>query len=324
MCQSKVSFQIVDFLWKNLKSLSFSHMRTHRELDLSSNLLRGPLTHELLPMLKSLESLNLGTNLLTSIHTGAFESFPFLLRLTLRHNQIDVLQDHAFSGLNSLQMLDLSYNGIVAISGASLKHLSRLISLNLTHNFLRYEEIGAAIAAVTRFLNLFVIFHLIFSFRALTSDLIMPLPSLKELRLDGNDISLVSRNAFNGSRSLETLSLKDNPLSCDCSLKPFAEWLQTSKITPKVINRMESYLNAHLTLICAVCLFVCFSQDQMSATCATPPHLEGATLQEIPLNSLNCDGNVNSNSNQNVLQQLEMRSHETNLTFKNKFSDDVS
>lgn len=111
---------------------------SNRELDLSSNLLRGPLTHELLPMLKSLESLNLGTNLLTSIHTGAFESFPFLLRLSLTHNQIDVIQDHAFSGLNALQTLDLSYNGIVAVSGASLKHLSRLIVLNLTHNFLRW------------------------------------------------------------------------------------------------------------------------------------------------------------------------------------------
>lgn len=110
----------------------------YRELDLSGNLLRGPLTENLLPTLKSLDSLNLGTNLFTSIRTGAFEKFPFLTRLTLRHNQIDVLQDHSFSGLGSLQMLDLSYNGIVAISGASLKHLSRLLILNLTHNFLRF------------------------------------------------------------------------------------------------------------------------------------------------------------------------------------------
>lgn len=88
-------------------------------------------------MLRSLESLNLGTNLLTSVHTGAFKSFPFLLQLTLRYNQIDVLQDHAFFGLYSLQLLDLSHNGIVAVSGASLKHLSRLVVLNLTHNFLR-------------------------------------------------------------------------------------------------------------------------------------------------------------------------------------------
>lgn len=89
-------------------------------------------------MLKSLESLNLGTNLLTSVHTGALENFSFLTRLTLRHNQIDVISDHAFSGLSSLQALDLSYNGIVAISGSSLKHLSRLVVLNLTHNFLRF------------------------------------------------------------------------------------------------------------------------------------------------------------------------------------------
>lgn len=59
------------------------------------------------------------------------------MTLSLRHNQIDVLQDHAFSGLSSLQALDLGYNGIVAVSGASLQHLGRLLVLDLTHNFLR-------------------------------------------------------------------------------------------------------------------------------------------------------------------------------------------
>lgn len=65
-------------------------------------------------------------------------------------------------------------------------------------------------------------------------------------------------------------------------------------------------------------------QDQMGATCATPPHLEGATLPEVPLDSLNCNGNVNTNNNANVLQQLEIRSKENHLTFQNKFIDDVS
>lgn len=62
----------------------------------------------------------------------------------------------------------------------------------------------------------------------------------------------------------------------------------------------------------------------MSAVCVTPPHLEGASLQEIPLDSLNCDGNVNRNNTANVLQQLEIRSKETNLTFVRQFSDGVS
>lgn len=84
-----------------------------------------------------------------------------------------------------------------------------------------------------------------------------------------------------------------------------------------------THLNSPILKFTNIKMFIIF-QDQMSATCATPPHLEGATLQEIPLDSLNCDGNVNSNNNRNVLQQLEMRSRVTNLTFENKFGDDVS
>jgi Leucine-rich repeat (LRR) protein len=117
-----------------------------------------------------------------------------------------VLKDYAFAGLGSLQVLDLAYNGIVAISNLSLKHLPKLLVLDLTHNFLR----------------------------ALTSDLIAPLPSLKELRLDGNDISLVAKTALmntsNRINSPLALSLQDNPLACDCNLKPFAEWLSNSSV----------------------------------------------------------------------------------------------
>lgn len=108
-----------------------------RELDLKGNSIRGSLTDQTLPHLSKLESLNLDRNLLTSVHNGALQGFPRLITLSLRHNQIDVLQDHAFAGLSSLQVLDLGYNGIVAVSGASLQHLPRLLELDLTHNFLR-------------------------------------------------------------------------------------------------------------------------------------------------------------------------------------------
>ncbi|XP_055621734.1 uncharacterized protein LOC129765436 [Toxorhynchites rutilus septentrionalis] len=173
-----------------------------RELDLRSNTIRGPLRNTTLPVIKSLEILNLDKNSITSIQNGAIEGFSYLQMLSLRYNQIDVLQDHAFSGLASLQVLDLGHNGIVAISGSSLKHLPRLIVLDLTHNFLR----------------------------ALTADIVSPLPSLKELRLDGNDISIIAQNALYNALQLHSLSLENNPLACDCSMKPFAEWLATSQI----------------------------------------------------------------------------------------------
>ncbi|KAM7345896.1 leucine-rich tendon-specific protein isoform 1-T7 [Cochliomyia hominivorax] len=221
-----------------------------RDLDISANNLNGPLTAASLPNLKYLVTLNLNRNLIKSIQNKAFVNFSKLRTLSLRHNQIDVLQDHAFFGLGSLETLDLSYNGIVAISGASLQHLIRLTTLDLTHNFLR----------------------------ALTSDLIAPLPSLIDLRLSGNDISIVARNALDGAQELKCISMQENPLSCDCTIREFAEWLQKTNLV---------------------------SQDLLTITCATPPKLEGAPLMQVPVEMLNCDIDNIEIDNANIIEQLE-------------------
>ncbi|KAI8127067.1 Reticulon-4 receptor-like 2 [Lucilia cuprina] len=221
-----------------------------RDLDISANNINGPLRTASLPVLKNLASLNLNRNLIKSIQNKAFENFSKLQTLFLRHNQIDVLQDHAFYGLGSLETLDLSYNGIVAISSASLQHLTRLTTLDLTHNFLR----------------------------ALTSDLITPLPSLIDLRLSGNDISIVARNALDGALELRSISMQENPLSCDCTIREFADWLQTANL---------------------------MSQDLLTITCATPPKLEGAPLIQVPIEMLNCDMENAEKDNANIIEQLE-------------------
>ncbi|XP_017051124.1 uncharacterized protein LOC108094837 [Drosophila ficusphila] len=227
---------------------SLSQCLSLRELDLQANNLNGPLSEQTLPGMRNLENLNLNRNLIKSIQNKALANFSRLVSLSLRHNQIDVLQDHAFFGLGALDSLDLSYNGIVAISSASLQHLSRLTILDLTHNFLR----------------------------ALTSDLIAPLPSLRELRLAGNDISIVARNAMDGARELQSLQMQENPLSCDCSIRPFAEWLQESKL-----------------------------HSSLSASCVTPPRLEGAPLLQVPVETLSCDMDNVEKDNDNIMEHLE-------------------
>lgn len=108
-----------------------------RDLDLKSNLIKGPLNADTLPVIRDLETLNLERNSFQSVGSGTFKNFPKLTSLSLHHNQIDVLGDDAFIGLNSLQKLDLSFNGILAVSEGSLKHMNRLMVLDLTHNFLR-------------------------------------------------------------------------------------------------------------------------------------------------------------------------------------------
>ncbi|KAM8711327.1 hypothetical protein ACLKA7_000465 [Drosophila subpalustris] len=231
---------------QSLKALS--QCLALRQLDLTANNLNGPLSEQTLPGLRNLEQLNLNRNMIKSIQNKALANFSRLVSLSLRHNQIDVLQDHAFYGLGKLDSLDLSYNGIVAISSASLQHLSRLTVLDLTHNFLR----------------------------ALTSDLIAPLPSLRELRLAGNDISIVARNAMDRAQELQSLQMQENPLSCDCSIRAFAEWLQVSKLS-----------------------------SSLSASCVTPPRLEGAPLLQVPVETLTCDmGNVEKD-NANIMEHLE-------------------
>ncbi|XP_075167182.1 leucine-rich tendon-specific protein [Haematobia irritans] len=243
----------------SLKALIQCH--NLRDLDLSANNLSGNLSATSIPVLKNLASLNLNRNLIKSIQNKALMNFSRLTTLSLRHNQIDVLQDHAFYGLGSLETLDLSYNGIVAISSASLQHLTRLKTLDLTHNFLR----------------------------ALTSDLITPLPSLVELRLSGNDISIVAKHALDGARELKTLVMEENPLSCDCTMREFAEWLQAAKLV---------------------------SQDLLKITCVTPPKLEGAPLIQVPMEMLSCGDMENlEEDNANIIEQLEAmakQNHSTN------------
>ncbi|XP_034478349.1 slit homolog 3 protein [Drosophila innubila] len=231
---------------QSLKALS--QCLALRQLDLTANNLNGPLTEQTLPGLRNLENLNLNRNMIKSIQNKALANFSRLVSLSLRHNQIDVLQDHAFYGLGALDILDLSYNGIVAISSSSLQHLTRLTVLDLTHNFLR----------------------------ALTSDLIAPLPSLRELRLAGNDISIVARNAMDRAHELQSLQMQENPLSCDCSIRAFAEWLQVSKLS-----------------------------SSLSASCVTPPRLEGAPLLQVPVETLTCDMDNVEKDNANIMEHLE-------------------
>lgn len=133
----------------------------------------------------------------------------------------------------------------------------------------------------------------------MTSDLIAPLPSLKEIRLDGNDISIVAKNAMDGANEIHSLSLLDNPLSCDCSLKSFAEWLLQSNIS---------------------------SIDLLGAVCATPPQLEGAQLLQILTESFKCDELdylASDIDNKNVIDQLNSISKENNNNFDIKDSNEL-
>ena len=243
---------------------SIFYCRNLTDLDLRSNTLRGPLTKQLIPKLPLLQTLNLDKNLITSVQNGALEKFSNLKSLSLRQNQIDVLQDHAFVGLSRLQVLDLAHNGIVAISGASLQHLPQLIMLDLTHNFLR----------------------------ALTADMVSPIPFTCEIRLDGNDITLITESAV--EKLNHSLSLRENPLNCDCTLRPFASWLKNGSMS-------------------------------VGAVCSTPLQLAGAPVTDLSLESLTCDdaSEMHEDFAVDAVEKIETVSHSNNVSDIRDVSDKV-
>ncbi|CAG0897265.1 unnamed protein product [Darwinula stevensoni] len=168
------------------------------ELSLRGNGLKGAVTPDFLPPLDGLKSLDLSENDLSWVKRGALgASTPFLRRLILAGNQVEVVEDDAFAHLPKLAFLDLSRNRMVAVSARSLSGLGGLRVLRLDHNHLR----------------------------AITGDLVGGLTALQVLGVRDNDISIVEGRAFANATVLKKIELHDNPLHCDCRMAEFGSWL---------------------------------------------------------------------------------------------------
>uniref|UniRef100_A0A1A9VXD4 Uncharacterized protein n=1 Tax=Glossina austeni TaxID=7395 RepID=A0A1A9VXD4_GLOAU len=92
-----------------MDSNSLQHLPKLRTLRLESNLFYRIPTNALAG-LKTLEALNLGSNLLTIINDEDFPYMPNLVVLLLKRNQIMKITSGAFSNLTALKVLELDDN----------------------------------------------------------------------------------------------------------------------------------------------------------------------------------------------------------------------
>ncbi|KAI4490638.1 hypothetical protein M0804_003582 [Polistes exclamans] len=226
-------------------------LKNLEELDLSSNLLLGPMGPNLLPWMPRLHFLSVSENEFINVQQGALNGARNLSYLILSHNQIDVLEDHSFKHLSTLTKLDLANNRIVDVSSASLAHLEKLTNLDLMHNFLR----------------------------SLTADLVVPLKSLEDLRLDDNEITMVSNDVPISKLRLKRLSLADNPLNCDCTLLDFATWLSNSSLSEE--DKSSAVCATPPTLENGI-----LTQISPGSLLCGEPSMNRATLKEYRYNQL--------------------------------------
>jgi Leucine-rich repeat (LRR) protein len=109
----------------------------------------------------ALRELYLDRNEISRIESGAFDSFPNLVVLSLTHNRLSFIDGNSFSKLYFLQVLRLDDNSIVTVESGSLSNLHSLRTLSMRSNSLTYLD------------------------DATTSE-IAAMPQLKELTLDDN------------------------------------------------------------------------------------------------------------------------------------------
>jgi Leucine-rich repeat (LRR) protein len=151
--------------------------RRLRSVDVS----RSGLTQVPAALTRSIRTLKLQGNTVTTVRCGDLDSYPLLQFLNLADNQIQELEEDALGRLEALSTLDLSGNRLNSVP-RSLP--AGLAILHLQHNCIQ----------------------------ELNSGDLQGLPRLKYLSLRHNGISAIQNGVFSQLTALETLDISENPL----------------------------------------------------------------------------------------------------------------
>ncbi|XP_050295565.1 toll-like receptor 3 [Anthonomus grandis grandis] len=217
----------------------------------------------------SLERLNLSHNKLTFITRKMFPSNPYipykLKELDLSYNSVPVITYDLTFGTSKLEKLNMSHNAIIDVRKGVIGNLTRLKSLDLSYNKLedltsdpelfRLPENVSSLTLSGNELRVLPWTQLRNASRLISLD-------VRRNRLD-NIVENATAMIIKGVR----IALADNPIHCDCFLRPLLRHLTAQLVVDPIYQEM---------------------------TCASPPYLEGRKLLELTEEGLTCPSNVNT------------------------------
>ena len=174
-----------------------------------------------------LEHINLSHGNLSDISPEAFISFKNLLTLDLSYNQLTSVPKKMFSYTSGLKFLSLKRNQIHTVKAGDFLYLNQLKELDLS--FCKIYQMSL--------------------------DAFSEFQDLERLAIEGNQLTHI--DAAKKPVSLQSLTLHDNPWSCDCGLQTFRNWL--------------------------VQVFV-----PLEPTCHTPDRLSGFAIRELGYEEFAC------------------------------------
>ncbi|TMS36045.1 hypothetical protein L596_003311 [Steinernema carpocapsae] len=216
-----------------------------QELEIRSNKL-NEVPQSGISQLRSLQSLVLSDNEIHTIPENIFLTYhsrSSLSRLDLSANNISSISEQGFLGLQNLQQLSLDKNRFTEIPTAALELLTTLEDLGLGVNAIREVRIGA-----------------------------LPLPKLKSLSLEVNEIASIESDTFKSVPNLLYLYLSNNKFT---KIYPstfyYLSKLKVLAMSNNRISRIREDDLKHISALVRLELSDCFINN-----------VEDGALQKIP------------------------------------------
>ncbi len=177
-----------------------------------------------IPNIKTVQTLSLNNNQLTTVPTKAFAGLPNLKWLGLSDNKLTTVSTKAFAGLTNLRWLHLENNQLTTIQPNVFAGLHNLYILNLSYNQLTIIPTNA-FAGLTKLNDLYLEYN---PLTTIQQNAFAGLTNLIKLHLGRNQLTTIQTNAFAGLTNLQWLTLENNQLT-----------IQTKDAIKKALPRVQ-------------------------------------------------------------------------------------
>ena len=176
------------------------------------------------PHMHMVRTLDLSTNMISSVGKGSFLHFSSVSTLYLSYNQIVEIHVDSFSSLKELRNIDLSYNDLETIHPDTFSRNPLLQVVSLAGNPLIQvnTQFPILISSSLRSLDLSSCY-----LETIHPATFGKLPNLRILDVSSNDLQELSVESLSGLKELRIVEVQSNPLICNDGAERLVKWLRS-------------------------------------------------------------------------------------------------
>lgn len=187
---------------------SFEDIGNITQLEIISSKVHLP--ENLFHTLRQLESLDLGSNNISSLGEGVFRNQTKLRSLNLWANNLKNLSRETFSGATSVAELDISANNIETLQPNVFEYLTNMTNIHMSGN--RFAELPMGLFATNKKLQRIRLLNNRIKMRTLPNGFLAHLPQLETVMIQ-TELETLPADLFAESEQLQSITLSGNKLT---------------------------------------------------------------------------------------------------------------